>query len=95
MIQPRENFTDIPYREPVGTPAADVAQIMANVLGVDRVGLDDSFYDFGGTSLQAIRVCVRIEQATGHALSPVSFFEHDVLADLVDLLDSAQAAARG
>lgn len=84
MTQRREEFTDIPYRAPAEPFACAVARIMADVLGVDRVGLDDSFYDFGGTSIQAIRICVRVEQETGHALTPVLLFEHEVLADLLD-----------
>jgi acyl carrier protein len=83
---PREEFCEAAYREPSGELATAVAAVVAEVLGVDRVGLDDSFYDFGGTSLQAMRVCIRLERETGQALTPVEVFEHDVLADLVELL---------
>ncbi|MFP1624891.1 phosphopantetheine-binding protein [Streptomyces sp. 5K101] len=84
--QPRDDLCDVPYRAPSGELATTVAALTADVLGVDRVGLDDSFYDFGGTSLQAMRLCVRLQKETGHAPTPVDILEHDVLADLVELL---------
>ncbi|MFE5494139.1 acyl carrier protein [Streptomyces virginiae] len=72
-----------------------MASVVAGVLGVDRVGMDDSFYDFGGTSLQAISLCVRLEKATGRAIEPVDVLEYDVLCDLVLLLSQAPEGGRG
>nr|MDT0657162.1 amino acid adenylation domain-containing protein [Micromonospora sp. DSM 115978] len=40
----------------------DVARSFAEVLGVDRVGIEDSFFDVGGNSLQALRVVSRINK---------------------------------
>ncbi|MFF4424752.1 phosphopantetheine-binding protein [Streptomyces sp. NPDC001549] len=73
--------------------ASTVARLMADVLDVDRVGPDDSFYDFGGTSLQAMRLCIRLERETGLSAQPVDVFEHHVLRDLVAWLSSRQEAA--
>ncbi|MFB6878978.1 phosphopantetheine-binding protein [Streptomyces sp. NPDC056323] len=72
-----------------------MAAVVAEVLGVDRVGLDDSFYDFGGTSLQAISVCIRLEKLTGRTIEPVAVLEHDVLADLVALASGGPGGSRG
>ncbi|MEU8850079.1 acyl carrier protein [Streptomyces sp. NPDC048564] len=93
--QRREDLCEVGYREPVGEFAATVAAVVAEVLGVDRVGLDDSFYDFGGTSLQAISLCVRLEKVTGRPVVPVDVLEHDVLADLVALLSDGPGGSRG
>ncbi|MFJ1787205.1 AMP-binding protein [Streptomyces anulatus] len=70
-----------------------MADVLAEVLGVDRVGLDDSFCDFGGTSLQAISVCVRLEKIIGRTVEPADILEHDVLADVVALLPCGPGAA--
>ncbi|MFH8668130.1 amino acid adenylation domain-containing protein [Streptomyces anulatus] len=91
--QLREDLGEVAYREPVGEFAAAVADVVAEVLGVDRVGLDDSFYDFGGTSLQAISVCVRLEKIIGRTVEPADILEHDVLADMVALLSGGPGAA--
>lgn len=91
--QLREDLCEVAYREPVGDLAATVVDVVAEVFGVDRVGLDDSFYDFGGTSLQAISMCVRLEKITGRAVAPADILEHDVLADMVALLSGGPGAA--
>ena len=48
------------YREP-STPAEQaVAQIFADLLGAERVGADDDFFELGGNSLIATRAVARI-----------------------------------
>jgi phosphopantetheine binding protein len=84
----REQFIDQEYEEPQGPLETSVAKIQAEILGVDRLGRADSFYDFGGTSLQAIRICARIEREVGYPALPVWLFETDVLADFVKRLET-------
>jgi len=48
-----------PYREPVGR-AAVLASIFTDVLGVDRVGLDDDFFELGGDSLGVVELVAEI-----------------------------------
>jgi acyl carrier protein len=47
------------------------------------MGRTDSFFDFGGTSMDAIKICARIEAEAGYQMPPHWLFENDVLADLV------------
>ncbi|MFD8723969.1 phosphopantetheine-binding protein [Streptomyces sp. NPDC059629] len=82
----REDFAELPYEAPQDDLEKQVADIVAEVLDVDRVGRDDSFYDFGGTSLQAIRICARIERDLGMKALPLWFFSNDVLHEFVQEL---------
>lgn len=91
MIESREQFVEHVFEAPTGDTEAAVSRILADVLGLDRMGRTDSFYDFGGTSLQAIRVCARIEAELGCPAEPVWLFTSDVLADFAAKLEAERA----
>ncbi|HEX8244900.1 MAG TPA: condensation domain-containing protein, partial [Longimicrobium sp.] len=58
-----------------------LAAIWADVLGVDRVGAGDDFFDRGGQSLLATQVAGRIRQVFGVELPLAAVFEAPVLRD--------------
>ena len=58
-----------------------LAAIWAELLGVDRVGVNDDFFELGGDSILSIQVASRARQA-GLALSPREVFEHTTIAAL-------------
>ncbi|MFE7331420.1 phosphopantetheine-binding protein [Streptomyces sp. NPDC057565] len=95
MTAGREDFVEAPYEAPRDELEKQVAAIVAEVLDVDRVGRDDSFYDFGGTSLQAIRICTRIERGLGMKALPLWFFSNDVLHEFVEELRTKAEKAHG
>ncbi|ORA10675.1 hypothetical protein BST12_26510 [Mycobacterium angelicum] len=70
------------YRAPA-TPTEEVlADIYAKVLGLDRVGVDDSFFDLGGDSLLGMRAIVAINAALGAHLSMRALFDAPTVGDL-------------
>jgi acyl carrier protein len=52
-----------------------LAGIYEKVLGADRVGLDESFFDLGGDSLSAMRAVAAINAATGSRLGVTTLFD--------------------
>ncbi len=83
MVESRDSLVEAAYEEPADALERTVAEIVASVLGVDRMGRRDSFYDLGGGSMQAIRICARIERETDYSAEPVLLLEHDELEDFV------------
>jgi nonribosomal peptide synthetase DhbF len=60
-------------REP-STPAEEIlCELFAQVLGVDRVGVSDSFFDLGGHSLLAAMLVARLEEQLGIKMSLQNF----------------------
>ncbi|MFE3323196.1 amino acid adenylation domain-containing protein, partial [Nocardia sp. NPDC059195] len=72
------------YRAP-STPAEEtLASIYAQVLGVDRVSVDDSFFDLGGHSLLAMRVVAAIHEAFGVEIEVRALFQTPTVAKLAE-----------
>ena len=70
------------YRAP-STPAEEIlAGIYAQVLGLERVGVDDSFFDLGGDSLSAMRLVAAINNDMGSGLKVRAVFEAPAVAQL-------------
>ncbi|TDC71919.1 amino acid adenylation domain-containing protein [Actinomadura sp. GC306] len=66
----------------------------AEVLGVERVGIDDNFFDLGGDSLKATRVVSRARSALKADLGVRALFEAPTVAALAELLAGTGADAR-
>ncbi|MBW8877601.1 MAG: amino acid adenylation domain-containing protein, partial [Acidobacteria bacterium] len=63
-----------------------LCEIWAEVLGVERVGIEDSFFDLGGHSLLATQVLSRVRSALGVELPLKAVFEHRTVAALSERL---------
>jgi amino acid adenylation domain-containing protein len=59
-----------------------LAAIWCQVLGVERVGVDQDFFTLGGTSVLAVQTCVQIEKETGVEIPLASFFESSTIEKL-------------
>ncbi|MDC0744932.1 non-ribosomal peptide synthetase [Polyangium mundeleinium] len=57
------------YVAPSDELQSKLAVLWADILGIDRVGVEDSFFDLGGDSLKAIRLARHIGEAFGIDLS--------------------------
>ena len=68
-------------REP-RTPSEEVlCALFAQVLGVDRVGIDDNFFALGGDSIMSIQLVSRARKA-GLTITPRAVFQHQTVAAL-------------
>ncbi len=77
------------------TPAEhSIAAIWAQVLGLDRVGIHDSFFELGGDSILSIRITARLRAALGADVSPRVIFTNPTVARLASRIAVARADMR-
>ena len=60
--------------------------VWAQVLGIDRVGIRDNFFDLGGHSLLAARLVTRIKQVCGLTLTLSMLFANPTIEQLAEAL---------
>ncbi|MEN1681704.1 MAG: non-ribosomal peptide synthetase, partial [Planctomycetota bacterium] len=78
------------YTPPANDAQQLLAEVWAEVLGVDRVGIHDDFFDLGGASLKSLQIVAAAEargvRLAEGSLSPALLFEHPTVAELAECL---------
>ncbi|WP_064273319.1 non-ribosomal peptide synthetase [Streptomyces sp. RTd22] len=78
---PAPEFTGGDYRAPRTDAEKILAEVFSEVLGLERVGVDDDFFAVGGDSIRSIQVVSRA-RARGMDVSPRQIFQSRTVAEL-------------
>ncbi|MFD8706499.1 amino acid adenylation domain-containing protein [Kitasatospora sp. NPDC059648] len=76
-------------RAPSGPVELALSRVFAEVLGLDRVGAEDGFFELGGDSLKSIQLVSRA-RAAGLELTPADVFAHRTVAGLALVAGTAE-----
>jgi amino acid adenylation domain-containing protein len=82
---PKPNGNTLPedaYVAPRGVVEERLAELIAPLLHVDRVGANDNFFLLGGHSLLGTQLLTRISESFGVELSLLMIFDHPTLAGM-------------
>ena len=82
------------YRAPASLTEEILAGIYAQVLGLERVGVDDSFFDLGGDSLSAMRLIAAINTGLDADLAVRAVFEAPTVAQLAPRIGGVRVGLR-
>lgn len=63
-----------------------VTDIWTEVLGIQKISIEEDFFEIGGHSLTAVKIMTRIEEETGQRLPLASLFESSTIESLSLLL---------
>jgi amino acid adenylation domain-containing protein len=84
---PEPEVTAAAYREPATDVERVIAAVWAEILDIERIGLDDDFFDLGGHSLLAIQVVAKLRTALpagGRPVGLVDMFSCRTVGELAD-----------
>ncbi|WP_218276613.1 non-ribosomal peptide synthetase, partial [Pseudomonas sp. HMWF032] len=87
---PEPTWQSQDYEAPQTDHERILAAIWADVLGVERVGRQDHFFELGGDSIVALQVVSRARQQ-GLGLTPKDLFQQQTLAQLAGVARSVTA----
>jgi acyl carrier protein len=85
--------SDTSYRAPQTRAEVAIAGILREVLGVERVGAEDNFFDLGGNSLLLVQVQSRLQAAFEREVAVLDLFSHPTVGALARHLAPPDAAA--
>ena len=77
---------DVAFAAPQSAVQKTLANVWADLLGIDRVGIDDNFFDLGGNSLLSIQ-CVAQLEGHGLKLPIVKLYQHPTVRACAEYLE--------
>jgi hypothetical protein len=92
---PVKDGSDPVYLAPRTATERALSRIWAEVLAVERVGVDDDFFALGGDSLLCLRVTARLRADFGAALPPRALFDNPTVGALALMLAHPTLEALG
>jgi SAM-dependent methyltransferase/NAD(P)-dependent dehydrogenase (short-subunit alcohol dehydrogenase family)/acyl carrier protein len=88
---PRPNLST-PFVEPNTDTERRLAEIWAEQLGLEAVGVHDRFLDLGGHSLLAVQVCSEIRDTFQVELPVLRLFQAPTVGQLAEIVDQSKGA---
>ena len=95
LLKHSENVrTGEQYSAPGNNIEKKIADIWKQVIGVDRVGVNDRFIDIGGDSMKAVRISMECEKQ-GIKLSVTDIFSYRTISKIAENIECSNSVEEG
>ena len=68
-----------------------IASIWQQLLGIDKVGVADNFFDLGGNSVQIVQVHTKLKEQLKKEIPVTTLFQYPTIASLVKYLSEGES----
>jgi acyl-CoA synthetase (AMP-forming)/AMP-acid ligase II/thioesterase domain-containing protein/acyl carrier protein len=86
---PRKEAHRAAFRAPANDREYVLLEIWQEVLKIPKIGVDDDFFELGGTSLQALMVFAKIETRLGCSLTPTTVVQAPTITSLAEFIGAS------
>jgi NAD(P)-dependent dehydrogenase (short-subunit alcohol dehydrogenase family)/acyl carrier protein len=88
LAKPSHSRPDLqtPYAAPRNEQEQEIAETWQELLGIQRIGIYDNYFDLGGDSLLAVQLFARIQKIFGKDLPLTTLFEAPTIEQLAGVL---------
>src|SRR4051812_11838305 len=95
QLKARDRYLfDIPFVAPRTPLEGALATIWRDVLAVDKVGVNDNFFDLEGDSLLGTQIATRVRQQLGRLIDLSEVLEAPTVAELAAHLRESAASMK-
>jgi len=77
------------YVAPQSDNEREITEIWKKVLGLEKIGVNDNFFDIGGNSLKIIQISVELKKLLGTDISMAKMFQYPTIASLARYIAKA------
>ncbi|SDP71664.1 amino acid adenylation domain-containing protein [Mucilaginibacter sp. OK268] len=74
------------YKAPSTPIEKNIASVWMNLLQLDKIGLDDNFFQLGGNSLLALKTIAELKQQHNYSIAITKLYQYPTVAGLASLL---------
>jgi len=86
-VYPRPEMS-VDYVPPRNELEGALARVWSDMLGIDKVGVDDDFFELGGDSLKGMNLVNRLEKEMGETMNVDALFETPTVAMLAEFVEA-------
>jgi len=90
LLAPDRTGLEAGYVAPCTSTEEILAGIWSDVLGVEKVGIQDNFFDVGANSILVARVHYMLQDTFKQKISIINIFEHPTISTLAKYLNRKQ-----
>ncbi|WP_236347737.1 non-ribosomal peptide synthetase, partial [Paenibacillus plantiphilus] len=87
LPEPKQGAAGVPYEAPATAMEAGLAQLWEDILGVERIGASDNFFERGGHSLRAMTLLSRMHKEWNVQVPLKTIFESPTVRGLAQVIE--------
>lgn len=91
LPKPAINASANNFVAPTTPTERTLAEIWCGVLGLSQVGIEDNFFDLGGTSILGLQLVARVQKQFGYPLRVVKLYQYPTVRVLAQYLEQAES----